>query len=386
MTFSINLRRFFASLVVLLGVYLLVTDYLAAHRPVKPSGTAAAAPVSITGQASLDYQLTRIDSLRLGQRVWSANPTDEFDDSLGSDVNPATWKRLALRCEKRDGSTAEVELLRPDDWVELHQAEAGRTVYISVPECGIDGNAEVLSVQACPEIQTGTGRVIIGKFRHLVESTIEIQLEGTDDAIECTGNHPIWSEDRQSFVRADSLQPGERLRLRNEGETKHTRVVQTLRRPGPTYVYNIEVQADHTYHVGLCGALVHNGGPSLPVVDCAFVPRIGSTRSFADNLDDNVVLHYTDDVGYRGILSTGQIRPDAKGRVFVTQELLNETEVMDQLFIGASKTHGNRGRNVIAVRLSPGAVTAGPKGTELIHQGTLRLDKHEIIYAGPNPF
>jgi hypothetical protein len=70
-----------------------------------------------------------------------------------------------------------------------------------------------------------------------------------------TGNHPFWSEDRQEFVRADKLQPGERLKTL-QGITRVTNVVA---RGSPVPVYNIEVQVDHTYHVASVGVLVHNG-------------------------------------------------------------------------------------------------------------------------------
>jgi len=61
--------------------------------------------------------------------------------------------------------------------------------------------------------------------------------------------------DRQDFVEAGELLEGEQVRLYN-GETK--RVVQKLPRPGPEIVYNLEVYAEHVYHVTQDGILVHN--------------------------------------------------------------------------------------------------------------------------------
>ncbi|MFN0196550.1 MAG: polymorphic toxin-type HINT domain-containing protein [Planctomycetaceae bacterium] len=83
-----------------------------------------------------------------------------------------------------------------------------------------------------------------------------MRIEGLDGAIGTTPNHPFWSEDRQTFVRADELESGETLRTPN-GTAK----VQSLsQRPGRDMVFNLEVQADHVYHVSSTGVLVHNGG------------------------------------------------------------------------------------------------------------------------------
>jgi hypothetical protein len=36
--------------------------------------------------------------------------------------------------------------------------------------------------------------------------------------------------------------------------------------------------------------------------------------------------------------------------------------------------------------MQPEGVTAGTKRGELIHNGSVRFDAHDVIYAGPNPF
>jgi hypothetical protein len=42
-----------------------------------------------------------------------------------------------------------------------------------------------------------------------------VYVEGLDEPIGTTPNHPFWSEDRQTFVRADELKEGEHLRAFN---------------------------------------------------------------------------------------------------------------------------------------------------------------------------
>jgi len=77
------------------------------------------------------------------------------------------------------------------------------------------------------------------------------------ERIGVTGNHPIWSQDRHDYVAAMDLRVGERLKNLS-GDTVW--VQQKLPRPGPTPVYNLEVQDEHVYYVGANGVLAHNAG------------------------------------------------------------------------------------------------------------------------------
>jgi|GEM_PF-1674550 len=225
-------------------------------------------------------QLTPIEQLQVGDRVLANAPTEEVDLQFGTDIVPADWRKLTLLAPKRDGSTADVILLRPLTWLKEQRQSGtsiptertladgeppesfhdlvGGTVFISVPECGIDGHAQVLAIEPCPEILPGEGRVITGTFRHQVSASISLSIAAQAEPILCTGNHPFWSEDRHEFVRADSLQPKETLRT----TTGTTNVTSLSHIPGSTTVYNLEVHGTHVYHVGTSGVLVHNGDPA----------------------------------------------------------------------------------------------------------------------------
>jgi len=210
-----------------------------------------------TAKSGASYLTRKIEELRVGDRVLADNPTDEQDLTLGAEVDPATWRKVQLRARKRDGSSAEVVLLRPTSWLEERGAQAGGTLEIAILECGIRGDAEVIAIAPCPPIQPGAGRVVTGTFKHSSAKVIELYVEGHSEPIGTTGNHLFWSEDRASFIRADELRPGERLRAL-EGRSRVVRVVssQVL-----VPVYNLEVQIDHTFHVTLAGLLVHNAIP-----------------------------------------------------------------------------------------------------------------------------
>ena len=101
----------------------------------------------------IEEALRPIASFRVGDAVLADAEHGDGDTALGSQVDPATWRHLALLCRKTDGSIADVELLRPLTWLKEQGAVSGGSVEISVPECGIEGQARVLSIDDCPPLQ-----------------------------------------------------------------------------------------------------------------------------------------------------------------------------------------------------------------------------------------
>ncbi len=258
------------------GTALLAGEYVTVANT---NPLASAARLTNVPRPALNTTLTPIEQIQVGARVLAESPTGEEDTAFGSEIISSDWRKLTLRAPKRDGTVAEVVLLRPLTWLNEQHGEVGGTVFISVPECGIDGNAEVLAIDSCPAIPSGAGRVVTGTFLHQARSTITLTIAGQSEPIECTGNHPFWSEDRQTFVRADSLHPNETLRT----STGLTTVESWTPDLNPTPVYNIEVHGAHVYHVGTSGVVVHNG-TGLPCLDAEqyFNPLLRSIN--ADDL------------------------------------------------------------------------------------------------------
>ncbi|MFO0975266.1 MAG: polymorphic toxin-type HINT domain-containing protein [Planctomycetaceae bacterium] len=260
-------------------------------------------------------ELVAIEQLQVGERVLAESPTGEEDLQFGSDIIPSEWRKLTLRAPKRDGTVADVVLLRPLTWLNQQRGEVGGTVFISVPECGIDGNAEVLEIDPCPEILPGEGRVITGTFRHQVSASISLSIAGQAEPIPCTGNHPFWSEDRHDFVRADSLQPNETLRT----AAGTTTVTSFCHIPGSTPVYNLEIHGTHVYHVGTSGVLVHNGDPCPLALHRGASGyeaglRIAEIEEWLDELPEmKVARDLLEDLGHssRGIFHPPQSIPHA---------------------------------------------------------------------------
>lgn len=193
--------------------------------------------------------------------------------------------------------------MRPLEWLDAQAAVPGGILHLSIPEIGLDDDLIVAAIRACPEIESdndsplnpprsrsgltstnvNTSRfelhhdqtryerphryrpVVTGWMSHLAPGIVTLEINTshtetpTSETIECTGNHPIWSADRQAFVPAAELLPGERLSGITGGTATLVRC--TPVRGPPQLVYNLEVDGEHVYHVGTSGLLVHNNCP-----------------------------------------------------------------------------------------------------------------------------
>lgn len=227
-----------------------------------------------------------IQDLRVGDRVLARNP--EVSDSERAEAiepDPATWRQVSLVMQKPDGSDLRIEMLRPVDWLAEQTASlidlqtagwfardgllldearweaaiVGRTIQLNLPEMGAAGPAKVVAVQPCPQLEPNSGdnrQLITATFQHSSGDVLDLHIHGESEPIGSTANHPFWSEDRQAFIPAGELLPGETLRRADNTLTQLTRI--TPRRGPPAAVYNLEVNAEHVYFVGQDGVLVHN--------------------------------------------------------------------------------------------------------------------------------
>ncbi|WP_146571665.1 ParB N-terminal domain-containing protein [Botrimarina hoheduenensis] len=220
-----------------------------AHEPVQARATQVSFSVP-------EVREQRIETIRVGQRVWiGENPSAERDHRLGVDIaDPSQWRKMTLRCPKRDGTIASVQMLRPSAWLTERDVQVGGRVDIEVPECGIEGLASVLAIEPCPQIAEGPGRVVTATFHHQSARTFDLSIEGASEPIGVTGNHPVWCEETRDFVRVDTLRPGDHVRTTGG----LARVASLSPRGPPESVYNLEVQLEHVYRVGESGLLVHN--------------------------------------------------------------------------------------------------------------------------------
>lgn len=181
-----------------------------------------------------------------------------------------------------DGSRAIVERGVPLGEVNAEGLSVGRRLHVTLPEFNLSGDFTVTGIDACPTPARGDGHLVTSRFIHENTEVWDLSFERGSAPLGTTASHPFWSEDRQDFVAARDLHLGERLLLA-DGTTR--RLESLTKRPERTTVYNIEVNSQHTYYVGLDGVLVHNvcGDKATRLLTYSG-PRIRTVRHHIFNL------------------------------------------------------------------------------------------------------
>lgn len=275
-----------------------------------------------------DPHYRNIEQIRVGQRV--VTPEASSAEGLPTAVDPLTWKKLTLQAkahwENGTIDDIEVQTLQPSSWLELHQGVVGASVPIPLDlrEMGLPQmNAMVMAIDPCPAIEEGPGRVVLTTVNHLNRFLFDLTVHGKrgpPQAVEVTGWHKLFSEDRQAWTSVCELHLGEVLRGR-EGELT---VASLKRHSGVQRVYNLTVEEEHQYYVSTADLLAHNNGC---LVTPASVPVTGSqwyelfaAKYGAENVSWSRVPEYVSGGKTAGVLSTsvgdidllsGQIGPAA---------------------------------------------------------------------------
>jgi hypothetical protein len=242
-------------------------------------------PVTLAaGGSTPEYVTTSIEDLRVGDWVLAQNPeVSDAEREAAEPIEPDLWRKLTLRMQKPDGGRLDIELLRPAAWLEEIEAEPGAILDVDLPELGAEGEAEILAVESCPPIDAPPSpdcRVVTGRFCHASAEVLDLRVTGLPEPIGVTANHPFWSEDRQAFLPASHLHPGERLRTADDQLCS----VVSLRPAPAQAVYNIEVDLEHVYFVSTSGILVHNAcgkkdKAEAPSSAVTATPRSAAARS-----------------------------------------------------------------------------------------------------------
>lgn len=199
----------------------------------------------------------RIEDARLGERVLGRNPLRDQVDQVEPD--PQTWRAVSLHMRKPSGKSLWIELLRPLEWIE--QNEVDGKISLDLHELGAVGEAEVLAIAPCPEIQPGQGAIVTGKFKHEVDASnrvLHLHIEGETVPIGVTDNHPYWSVDRQDFIAAGELRIGESV----DTASGPQRIIAASEVAYSGFLYNLET-TEHVFRVGQSGTLVHNNCPKV---------------------------------------------------------------------------------------------------------------------------
>ena len=194
-----------------------------------------------------------IEEVALGDRVATSDQQHQLDTT---EVDPASWHSVHLRMPNPDGSRDELQiaLLRSSQWLQAEHCVTGGQIWLETSELGVSGWATVDSVEPCPTIQSGHGRVVVATITHLNGYVLRLHFAATDETLSPTATHKLYSETRHGWVAAADLQIGELLKTR-DGTIKIASIENIS---GAHRVYNLEVETDHRYFVGPDDVLSHN--------------------------------------------------------------------------------------------------------------------------------
>ncbi|HEV3257252.1 MAG TPA: RHS repeat-associated core domain-containing protein, partial [Gemmataceae bacterium] len=230
-------------------------------------------------------ELLAIEEEHLGRRAWTLSEAERQGAAppLEATLDPVTLRRVGFQMESGPDDALDGALLRSIEWLAANGANVGAKFSLDLPEVGVRGWAQVISVGLCPAIEEGPGRVVTGWFKHRRGWAHDLRVEQEGQPIGVTASHPFWSVDRQDWVSAGELDFGERL----QGQCKVVRARSFLARSEAEPVFNLEVDGDHCYRVGEQGLLVHNQSAPVaatPAPCCPPPDTLPSSATLGTNL------------------------------------------------------------------------------------------------------
>lgn len=254
----------------------------------------------------------------------TANEVSEWTSIDHEDITPATWQWVDLEQVHSVGDTSLISLRRPMWWLEEHRATTvGNTIFIDMPEMGIEGSATVISIREnqldsrllpLKDAHGYATRPITGKFIHRSNDVYSLYFDSLEKPIGVTGSHRFWSICRNTWVSAANLYIGEKVK-----SVQGYGVLVRREKQASSTVYNLEVYRTHNYIVSRNELLVHNEcwgkiwadlynkanefaeseGETWDLIATIFDKPNNRNRKMASNLDGNVARYiYTGDHSY----------------------------------------------------------------------------------------
>ena len=154
------------------------------------------------------YVTKNIEDIRVGERTLGTNPQGRVDDELDDSIfETVPFCKYSLRTVKEDGSQCDIQLLRPNNWLDeeitrLRRKFDGKVVdeielianglllgkldtpdnyaldvWLELPEMGVVGWATLTDVDENVDVQNGVGNVVTGTFAHIAEKAIDLVVE-----------------------------------------------------------------------------------------------------------------------------------------------------------------------------------------------------------------
>ena len=165
-----------------------------------------------------------------------------------------------------------VELAAPDDPEHIYALEllrpgapedaprVGDAISLEIPELKLRGDARVLAVRSArPPSEHPLGRPVMMRLSHEAggergAELFELQLEDEPTPLGVTGGHPLYSLDRDDWVRVRDLQVGERLQTAEGPVTPQT--IEKIGREHRVFVFEVDTDQEFLLRDG--GLRTHN--------------------------------------------------------------------------------------------------------------------------------
>lgn len=144
-------------------------------------------------------------------------------------------------------------LLRPQVWIQEYNLQIGHWTRVEI-KAKSSYVGQIVNIESAPNIPDGPGRVVTATMFSEGKEVIELYVAGKEAPIEVTAPHLLYSETRESYVPAGTLEDGELLRTR-DGVIAVERI---LHLGIMKEVFDIEVEGDHHYYVSDTEILSHN--------------------------------------------------------------------------------------------------------------------------------
>lgn len=209
----------------------------------------------VSGTLSANHKHAKTSGYQVGQRV----VLSDRDKPKPTAVDRRTWKLVTLHASQptrsKENDEYTIKTLVPPEWFEAHKARIGSVVPLplDLEDMGFDEDlrAKVVGIDPCPVIQNGPGRVVITTVKHFSRNVQELTATTPDrqtETIKQDSSYRFQSVDRADWVRIRDLKKGEKVRWL--GDVVLT-VVSVRSLPKAEDVYDLTVEPDHPYHVGL---------------------------------------------------------------------------------------------------------------------------------------
>jgi hypothetical protein len=153
-----------------------------------------------------------------------------------------------------------IRMLRSLEWIQEHRVRIGGSVFLDEVSEGVKGDATVQDIRRCPSREECLGKMSIGEYKPWPCRAGDLKIVCEKDTIGVTPTHPFWCPNKNDWVAAGRLEPGDLVQTMNGPSPVEWYVMRE--KPEPA-VYNIEVDGDHVYRVGKSGVLVHNASAGV---------------------------------------------------------------------------------------------------------------------------